>query len=176
MKRPRYQDYIQSPEWEKVRKRILKRARGKCEKCRKRPPLQVHHLTYARLGNERDEDLLAVCGPCHQSFHPDKQFLRPSFVGEHDCPMCPSETADIFAGNHEVLYICTGCGHTDRVNRKRKAKKPSPARPPKKKRPAKAQKPADPWEAARRKEAERERSLIGQGRKKLAAKGLKGFA
>lgn len=112
MKRPKYQAYIQSPEWERVRKRILKRARGKCEKCQKRPPIQVHHLTYDRLGNERDEDLLAVCGPCHQSCHPDKKFWEPlpCFIGSRECSMCPSETALIFVGDFQVCYICIGCG------------------------------------------------------------------
>jgi hypothetical protein len=32
-------------------------------------PFDVHHLTYERLGEERDEDLLVVCCPCHASIH-----------------------------------------------------------------------------------------------------------
>lgn len=179
MTRPKYQDYIKSPEWERVRKRILKRARGKCEKCRKRPPIQVHHLTYARLGNERDEDLLAVCGPCHQAFHPEKQFLQPCFVGEYVCALCPSETADIYVGDRALMFVCNGCGDATARPRKakarekpRKAGKKPPARPQRPKKPPKA---AGPWEAEREREKRRERSMIGEGRKKLAAKGLKGF-
>lgn len=111
----RYQKYLQSDEWQAVRARILKRARGKCEKCGKRPPIQVHHKTYARLGRERDEDLLAVCGPCHQAEHPDKKFWEPvpCFIGAHDCPMCPSELALVFAGDCQVCTICTGCGEME---------------------------------------------------------------
>lgn len=188
MTRPKYQEYINGPAWEAVRKRILKRARGKCEKCRARSStLQVHHLTYDRLGKERDADLLAVCGPCHQAFHPEKQFLRPYFVGEFDCLLCPSETADIYVGDREVMYVCNGCGDATTRPKKRKrsaahveARETTPERPRKRRRPMKhPPKPAtspDPWEAAKKKQVAREHSMIAQGRKKLAAKGLKGFA
>ena len=119
---PTYSSYIQSAAWQKVRERILARAKGKCEKCRQRPPAQVHHKTYDNLFNERDADLIALCVPCHQREHPDKIILSPSFVGEHPCRMCPCETAEIFAGSTEVLFICTDCGDMER--RARKGAKP----------------------------------------------------
>jgi HNH endonuclease len=110
----RYSEYIKSEAWTEKRARILKHARGKCEKCGKRKAIQVHHKTYKRVGREKDEDLAALCGPCHQSEHPDKPFLSPSFVGTEDCPMCPSETAEVFAGSYEVITLCVGCGHVNR--------------------------------------------------------------
>ena len=42
-----------------------------CERCGNKVQgvVQLHHLTYARLGNELDEDLLALCASCHTSLH-----------------------------------------------------------------------------------------------------------
>lgn len=61
-----YTDRISSPEWFQLCSR-LKRERGhKCDRCGKHYPfLEVHHLTYARLGQERDDDLEVLCHDCH---------------------------------------------------------------------------------------------------------------
>ena len=48
--------------------------------------------------------------------------LVHELVGEHPCRMCPCETAEIFAGSTEVLFICTDCGDMER--RARKGAKP----------------------------------------------------
>lgn len=160
----RYQKYIQSPEWQFVRARILKRANGKCEKCKQVPPQHVHHKTYARLGKERDSDLIALCIACHLAEHPDKAELtpRPSFVGEHQCRVCPSEHADIFVGDREILYICTSCGEPDREKRrqrKRKPKaKPQPALTKEQRRDARWAKMQADHEASVKRRAERRRS------------------
>lgn len=29
----------------------------------------LHHLTYERIGEEQDEDLMLVCSPCHNAIH-----------------------------------------------------------------------------------------------------------
>ena len=39
------------------------------EVCGVKHRLQVHHLTYERLGNERDEDLKVLCWACHEREH-----------------------------------------------------------------------------------------------------------
>ena len=67
-----YTAYIGSPLWKnKIRTPILKRANGKCEGCSAiiidSSAFDVHHWTYDRIGgNERDEDLSALCFSCHQ--------------------------------------------------------------------------------------------------------------
>jgi 5-methylcytosine-specific restriction endonuclease McrA len=58
--------YLCSREWAVRRERIRRRARGRCERCRRARMNAVHHLTYARLGHERDSDLQAICDPCHE--------------------------------------------------------------------------------------------------------------
>jgi 5-methylcytosine-specific restriction endonuclease McrA len=69
-----YNGYLRSPEWKLKREGILLRSQGRCEKCAGRKPIQVHHITYARVGNELPEDLAALCFDCHRPIHPGKRF------------------------------------------------------------------------------------------------------
>jgi len=64
-----YAWYLASPSWHERRQWILKRATYICEKCRKRPATQVHHLTYVRVFNELPTDLVALCKQCHNEIH-----------------------------------------------------------------------------------------------------------
>lgn len=70
-----YESYMQSDAWkEKKRQRFLIDD-GKCvmcgrpvEKCLK--PMQCHHVTYKRLGNEDVYlDLVTLCASCHIKIH-----------------------------------------------------------------------------------------------------------
>jgi 5-methylcytosine-specific restriction endonuclease McrA len=67
--RARYDAYMVSPEWRSTRRAVLRRAHGRCHYCGRDNAIQAHHLTYARLGHERPEDLVAVCVPCHEQIH-----------------------------------------------------------------------------------------------------------
>lgn len=76
MTRAEYQEYLQSPWWKRVRAFMLDRANYTCQDCglRLRGPdattvLEVHHLFYARLGNEFAEDLVVLCTWCHGGRH-----------------------------------------------------------------------------------------------------------
>lgn len=64
-----YQLYLRSPEWRERRKRAIERADGACQLCASKERLNVHHRTYARLGNEGDSDLTVLCRRCHARFH-----------------------------------------------------------------------------------------------------------
>jgi hypothetical protein len=66
---PAYDKYISSKTWRKRRREVLERSKGKCEKCIANDADEVHHLTYARLGNEASEDLIALCTDCHNEAH-----------------------------------------------------------------------------------------------------------
>ena len=59
-----YADYLKSSHWKKRRQEIFERANGLCERCSAAPPMQVHHRSYAHLGQELDHELMAVCIPC----------------------------------------------------------------------------------------------------------------
>ena len=62
-----YASYLKSPLWAEIRGRVLLRANGECERCRK-PATQVHHRAYdpATLRGESIHALTAVCSHCHQ--------------------------------------------------------------------------------------------------------------
>jgi RNase P subunit RPR2 len=61
-----YQAYIGSVEWFKLCSRLKQERGNHCDRCgRYYPFLEVHHVTYARLGHEKDSDLRVLCHDCH---------------------------------------------------------------------------------------------------------------
>jgi hypothetical protein len=93
-----YQRYLQSPTWCVTRQRRLATAGYQCEfrpivggehdrdrypdygdRCLETINLEVHHLHYGTLGEERDGDLEVLC-----RFH----HLVRGAVGNLDCPRC----------------------------------------------------------------------------------------
>lgn len=63
-----YDKFLSSPEWRRMRRDALTRARYRCQVCgRANDRLEVHHVTYERFGgDELPDDLLVCCPPCHQ--------------------------------------------------------------------------------------------------------------
>lgn len=72
--------YLFSSHWREFRESVLKAQRERlgrniCERCPKdanekaESDLQVHHLTYERLGKERIEDVEILCRGCHDEIH-----------------------------------------------------------------------------------------------------------
>src|SRR6266404_4544864 len=78
MDKTQYEKYVKTDCWS-LRRQLYLKKHSSCEGCGQsveplnisgRPiPLEVHHLTYERLGRESDDDLLAVCNGCHKLFH-----------------------------------------------------------------------------------------------------------
>lgn len=64
-----YQNYLNDPSWKRQRKKALKRAWYRCEYCGSTKNLDVHHMTYRRVGHEDDDDLIVLCHTCHQKVH-----------------------------------------------------------------------------------------------------------
>jgi hypothetical protein len=60
--------YYRSDHWRRRRAGLRKTA---CQKCgyNKQQHLQVHHLTYKRLGREMPEDVVTLCAYCHREAH-----------------------------------------------------------------------------------------------------------
>lgn len=64
-----YEQYLQSTTWRVLRRLALEKADYRCQLCNKNESLEVHHRTYDRCwGNERLEDLTALCSACHKEF------------------------------------------------------------------------------------------------------------
>ena len=61
--------YMKSLEWQMMRKKILKRDKYTCQGCGDKTKLEVHHITYKRVGKEDTSDLVSVCRFCHQAIH-----------------------------------------------------------------------------------------------------------
>jgi hypothetical protein len=61
----KYNEYILSSDWQRIRRERLQKDGFRCVRCARRHELQVHHLTYERLGHERIDDLVTVCVRCH---------------------------------------------------------------------------------------------------------------
>jgi len=67
-----YYEYIMSDAWRRKRKAYwASNLRKDCFVCgcKRQAGFHLHHLTYERLGNERLEDLVPVCEPCHVMIH-----------------------------------------------------------------------------------------------------------
>jgi len=71
----RYKDYMESGIWKMRRELYIDHFDGICQHpdCgRHRKPLQLHHLTYQRLGVEALDDVVLVCKTCHRMIEWDK--------------------------------------------------------------------------------------------------------
>lgn len=68
-----YQTYLASREWALKREQVRERSENRCEHCQVNPQQAVHHLTYARIGHENLDDLMAVCDACHEWFSGKRQ-------------------------------------------------------------------------------------------------------
>lgn len=61
-----YRSYLATPWWGFVHDRAVRRAHGDCEFCQQAEAREVHHTTYERVGQERPDDMVALCRRCHQ--------------------------------------------------------------------------------------------------------------
>lgn len=66
-----YEEYLRLDIWRSRRMQAIRKANYRCqaEGCRMDLHLHVHHLSYERLGNEKDEDLMVLCGLHHRETH-----------------------------------------------------------------------------------------------------------
>lgn len=73
MTKEEYQEYLRSEHWKGVKAQFKKRGIHKCYVCETKWPLELHHISYARLYREKRSDLIYLCAACHQEAH---DFLR----------------------------------------------------------------------------------------------------
>lgn len=64
-----YEMHLGSPKWARLKAKVWERCGNRCEGCREREPVELHHLTYARVGNELLNDVIAYCRQCHRAAH-----------------------------------------------------------------------------------------------------------
>jgi 5-methylcytosine-specific restriction endonuclease McrA len=64
-----YSEYLKTDHWQRIRKKALKTAQGKCQVCNSgNQKLDVHHRTYERRGQEYRRDVIVLCRSCHENF------------------------------------------------------------------------------------------------------------
>lgn len=68
-----YEDYLRSPLWRKIRRRVLRRDNNACRRCEGAAD-RVHHRKYTKavLEGSDDDYLVSVCEGCHESIHRDE--------------------------------------------------------------------------------------------------------
>lgn len=71
-----YLAYIRSTAWKLRKAERMTLANGTCECCGFASAVEVHHLSYDRLGDEALADMLALCSDCHRAQHDG----RPDFL------------------------------------------------------------------------------------------------
>ena len=65
-----YRKYLQSEEWQIVRRKRLQIDGYKCQMCGTGKNLQVHHISYEHLEQEKEiDDLVTLCKECHKKVH-----------------------------------------------------------------------------------------------------------
>jgi hypothetical protein len=71
------EEYLKSEHWKKKSREIRDRDKI-CRVCEKNSVDDVHHLSYDRLYDEREEDLVGVCRKCHNKIHSSRFLAKCS--------------------------------------------------------------------------------------------------
>lgn len=72
-----YRDYLASDEWHVKADAAKERAGRRCQVCNSQGPLDCHHRTYERIGDEHPDDLTVLCRPCHELFSKNGRLAKP---------------------------------------------------------------------------------------------------
>lgn len=64
-----YHAYLNTEQWHRLKRQRILFDRLQCAMCGTAKNLQVHHITYERLGREELDDLITLCKECHAKVH-----------------------------------------------------------------------------------------------------------
>lgn len=64
-----YSEYLASPEWKRIRRKVIARDSRRCRVCDRSDRVEVHHRRYSARAEEQTEDLITLCHECHEIFH-----------------------------------------------------------------------------------------------------------
>ena len=68
-KQQQYKQYLKTEAWQLQRYKALERDNYKCVICSTDKRVEVHHITYKRVGQENLSDLVCLCRKHHQLQH-----------------------------------------------------------------------------------------------------------
>jgi len=64
-----YKEYLLSDKWDSKKKKVLERAKHRCQICNSEKRIEVHHRKYPKvLGTEPICDLTVLCHSCHELY------------------------------------------------------------------------------------------------------------
>lgn len=125
MTKTEYREYISSPTWKERRKEFLAINGTHCANCNLPrlfaivaydQDLHVHHVSYARIGQELDEDLKALCKRCHEiETFGVSRLHEPSSIS---CQNCGGKTFNVISlrcdncvlsGDYNYIVETTTC-------------------------------------------------------------------
>lgn len=111
-----YDDYLWSQHWRTFRARALRAYGERCGTCGSMTALDVHHLTYVRLGREMLSDVTVLCRRCHGARH-GRGMPVVMTVDAAECPpgiddevWCNLE-ARVVALEHQILQVIADSSH-----------------------------------------------------------------
>lgn len=105
-----YANYLQSPEWDALRKKAYQRAKHKCELCAD-SAAHVHHIKYPKnLANDETDNLIVVCEDCHKKLHGIREVYIPDDVWVKAIAAGKQEMENI--NKRFYLILCKDEGHT----------------------------------------------------------------
>jgi hypothetical protein len=64
-----YKEYLQSELWRQKKAEFFEVRPRKCWVCNSQDQFELHHKTYERVTSERLDDLVGLCGKCHDKVH-----------------------------------------------------------------------------------------------------------
>lgn len=126
-RKEKYYRYLNTKTWKDKRMLVLRRDKFACQKCESKENLQIHHLTYDRVFNEKLNDLITLCylklksKICHRQ--PDSNG-QPSQVNYMGCSCLLNFTAGLckkyfFNNISKITFFLLCLPHERLRNRKR---------------------------------------------------------
>lgn len=71
-----YKDYLKGLHWSIFKTKYFQYHKKECSICGKKYGIQLHHLTYDNIGNETFDDVICVCGECHDKIHEELKYNK----------------------------------------------------------------------------------------------------
>lgn len=97
-----YINYMSSDRWRVKRQLVLERDNHECQTCLHKGehyPLQGHHKTYERFGNEDPYDLIILCKSCHEAITNVIRERRYARVNPDDIVQTIEQSSEKFIGS-----------------------------------------------------------------------------
>lgn len=109
--------YLRSKHWRSLRAAKLEDVGHRCQRCRRRQELEVHHLHYQTLWHERLTDLEVLCRRCHENHHHAEIEQKMKGITPKPTILCPKEADRLRRmgklGNAERLMAELKCARAD---------------------------------------------------------------